>query len=52
LETPDVVEVVFDEVEQERRGGTDRQGYVKLGSVVDKILQKNPCPVFLISASI
>jgi nucleotide-binding universal stress UspA family protein len=32
------------------RGGVERQDYVKLGSVVDSILQHTPCPVFLVSA--
>ncbi len=32
------------------RGGVARQSHVKLGSVVDKVLQKAYCPVFLISA--
>ena len=32
------------------RGGLDRREKVKLGSVVDSILQKTLCPVFLTSA--
>ena len=32
------------------RGGLARQQYVKLGSVVDVVLQETPCPVFLVSA--
>ncbi len=32
------------------RGGVARQQYVKLGSVTDAVLQKTPCPVFLVSA--
>lgn len=32
------------------RGGVDRQEHVKLGSVVDLVLQVAPCPVFLVSA--
>lgn len=33
------------------RGGIQRQGYVKLGSVVELVLQKSQCPLFLVSAS-
>jgi nucleotide-binding universal stress UspA family protein len=32
------------------RGGVARQGYVKVGSVADGVLQTTPCPVFLVSA--
>lgn len=32
------------------RGGVARQQYVKLGSVVDRVLQETTCPVFLVSA--
>lgn len=32
------------------RGGVDRQGYVKLGSVSDRVLEETLCPVFLVSA--
>ncbi|RMG42846.1 MAG: universal stress protein [Candidatus Dadabacteria bacterium] len=32
------------------RGGTARQEHVKLGSIVDSVLQQTPCPVFLVSA--
>jgi nucleotide-binding universal stress UspA family protein len=32
------------------RGGVARQDHVKLGSVVDRLLQETPCPVFLVSA--
>ncbi len=32
------------------RGGVARQQHVKLGSVVDQVLQRTPCPVFLVSA--
>lgn len=33
------------------RGGVARQQHVKLGSVVDRVLQETPCPVFLVSAT-
>jgi nucleotide-binding universal stress UspA family protein len=32
------------------RGGVGRQAYVKLGSVVDKVIRDAPCPVFFVSA--
>lgn len=32
------------------RGGVDRQKYVKLGSVVDKVITDTSCPVFFVSA--
>jgi len=32
------------------RGGLERQDAIKLGSVVDNVLQEAPCPVFLVSA--
>jgi nucleotide-binding universal stress UspA family protein len=32
------------------RGGLKRQEHVKIGSVVDAVLQEMPCPLFLISA--
>lgn len=32
------------------RGGLDRQDHVKLGSVVDEIIQETYCPIFLVSA--
>jgi nucleotide-binding universal stress UspA family protein len=32
------------------RGGVGRQAYVKLGSVVDKVIYDAPCPIFFVSA--
>jgi nucleotide-binding universal stress UspA family protein len=32
------------------RGGIERQAFVKLGSVPDRVIQEAPCPVFLVSA--
>ena len=32
------------------RGGVGRQDYVKLGSVVDKVIYDAPCPIFFVSA--
>jgi nucleotide-binding universal stress UspA family protein len=32
------------------RGGVGRQAYVKLGSVVDKVICDAPCPIFFVSA--
>jgi nucleotide-binding universal stress UspA family protein len=31
-------------------GGVERQEQVRLGSVVDSLLQEAPCPIFLVSA--
>jgi len=33
------------------RGGVGRQAYVKLGSVVDKVICEAPCPIFFVSAT-
>lgn len=33
------------------RGGVARQNHVKLGSVVERVLQATPCPVFMVSAT-
>ena len=32
-------------------GGIDRQDYVKLGSSVDRVISKAPCPVFFVSST-
>lgn len=32
-------------------GGIDRQEYVKLGSSVDRVISKAPCPVFFVSST-
>lgn len=33
------------------RGGTERQDYVKLGSVTETVLRKSQCPLFLVSGA-
>ena len=32
------------------RGGVERIGRVKLGNVVEDVIERAPCPVFMVSA--